>query len=1008
MGLISWLPLTNNAEIKDMCGNNISTLGSQPVYGNTTCILGSGYTFSGSNIKVEGVKITPTMSFSVWVRMTTSGSYHIIDFRDSSGAGIQPIYYNNTSGIQFYSSGGGSEYIPCTLTVNKWHHLVVTVLNGKVTLWQDGTKKGTASATFTIPTMTSFLSVGSRCSNANNFVGNIQDLKVYNHALSTKEIKELSKAKMVDYSFDLKYNLGIFKDTGSLVRMIYDGSGYGNDASLNGIVKRGLGSDIGYSSLRFDGTKSYIEMPTVKKNLTASNFTIEFSINPEESGTRDVIFGDYSLSGSSGFNIERNSGSYSDNRIRVYMDNGSVDVSTTKCKLESGVWTHVAIAYDKSGKTLNIYKNGSLAETFTNIDSVKTKTTDFAPWRIGSDSRDTNVRFNGRMSYFRIYATTLSANDISESYKTRIQIARNGSLFTNRLHEDGIDKSVVFDYKMNTNANSVSEAYIKYDNELYYEDDGSMWVRLFHHNNPASAQFSSSDTFTTGVWKDKNRWFNMGFCNNVNKWELMVKQTLDSAAIPNTGTVSTVYFNTSLNDEEVNRILERLPYIQTEFVVIPIYPILFSSDGTPVIFVGKHDEGVYEITIATDIANKVYEYAYITDGGFLKSSYAVGKAVISSYSGISVGANNELLSDLVSATPFNSEYKYRWIQSKNPMTAVYGDVDATDVTYITSSTVKGRVPKHLQEVEYIQSSGSQYIDTDYAFKTDNTRIEADIMIVTNSSSQSLWGSEEYIASSGNDRNFSAIFHGSNGSYGLYLGAGNVGTISVGLNERHTIKIETHENKVYTVSKDGKQVASGTYTRSMNTADAAYISGTKTAGIGNFYIFSNHNSSRATSYGAIQNVGAMRVYGFKMYDDGIKVRDFIPCYRKEDNMVGLYDTVTKMFFIDDSASSNFAKGANKVVTYNSPAASYGGMYAMKGTSTYIAANNGNSGNWWGAIGAYSLHQNGIPAWSGQIVKSGYLDVYLRVDNVNLDLSSITDTNFKSYSNGEVYSPNIYEY
>lgn len=34
-----------------------------------------------------------------------------------------------------------------------------------------------------------------------------------------------------------------------------------------------------------------------------------------------------------------------------------------------------------------------------------------------------------------------------------------------------------------------------YDTNLYVEPDNSVWIRIFHHNNPASVRFSSSDNF---------------------------------------------------------------------------------------------------------------------------------------------------------------------------------------------------------------------------------------------------------------------------------------------------------------------------------------------------------------------------------------------------------------------------------------------------------------------------------------------------------------------------------
>lgn len=69
---------------------------------------------------------------------------------------------------------------------------------------------------------------------------------------------------------------------------------------------------------------------------------------------------------------------------------------------------------------------------------------------------------------------------------------------------------------------------------------------------------------------------------------------------------------------------------------------------------------------------------------------------------------------------------------------------------------------------------------------------------------------------------------------------------------------------------------------------------------NYDIFLNGASSSMTS--------KSKWYYFKLYDCGVAVRDFIPCYRKSDNVVGMYDTVTKGFFTS-VGSGQFTAGPN---------------------------------------------------------------------------------------------------
>ncbi len=64
--------------------------------------------------------------------------------------------------------------------------------------------------------------------------------------------------------------------------------------------------------------------------------------------------------------------------------------------------------------------------------------------------------------------------------------------------------------------------------------------------------------------------------------------------------------------------------------------------------------------------------------------------------------------------------------------------------------------------------------------------------------------------------------------------------------------------------------------------------------------------------------------------------------------------------------------------------WGGLY-KKNSSAYWVMNNGNSGNWWGATGSFSIYQGGIPGYvggSGVITTTGYNDLYVRIDNVNI--------------------------
>lgn len=83
------------------------------------------------------------------------------------------------------------------------------------------------------------------------------------------------------------------------------------------------------------------------------------------------------------------------------------------------------------------------------------------------------------------------------------------------------------------NFNETAEFLVnEFDLENYRESDGSIWIRVFHHNNPSGGLFASTDNFNAPLYKDANRWFNCQLFNQITngKWELMVKQALTSSA----------------------------------------------------------------------------------------------------------------------------------------------------------------------------------------------------------------------------------------------------------------------------------------------------------------------------------------------------------------------------------------------------------------------------------------------------------------------------------------------
>lgn len=105
------------------------------------------------------------------------------------------------------------------------------------------------------------------------------------------------------------------------------------------------------------------------------------------------------------------------------------------------------------------------------------------------------------------------------------------------------------------------------------------------------------------------------------------------------------------------------------------------------------------------------------------------------------------------------------------------------------------------------------------------------------------------------------------------------------------------------------------------------------------------------------------------------------------------------------ATTWANVASNKITKNTSTGytsfSHGGLVRGNASgNTYMTVNNGTSGNWWGATGAFKAYQGGIPGFNGAIPKSGYIDIYVRVDNL-IDKASF-------YKNNTQICNEFYEY
>ena len=199
-----------------------------------------------------------------------------------------------------------------------------------------------------------------------------------------------------------------------------------------------------------------------------------------------------------------------------------------------------------------------------------------------------------------------------------------------------------------------------------------------------------------------------------------------------------------------------------------------------------------------------------------------------------------------------------------------------------SNTLKGKLDfdKIYQEVEYIESTGTQYIDTG-VIPNINTKIDIEFETIQKGNFGVIFGGEETYKTN---------------SFHLYDSSGNfdIGFGSIPTDFKTSINYNTNIKYTFIMDKNGFNVNGTTGTFSEPTISTN----------SNIFLFM---VKRASSQ-VIDSNAQKRIYYCKLYDNETLVRNLVPCYRKSDNVMGMYDKVSGKFYTN-AGTGTFTKGAD---------------------------------------------------------------------------------------------------
>lgn len=179
----------------------------------------------------------------------------------------------------------------------------------------------------------------------------------------------------------------------------------------------------------------------------------------------------------------------------------------------------------------------------------------------------------------------------------------------------------------------------------------------------------------------------------------------------------------------------------------------------------------------------------------------------------------------------------------------------------------------INYINYIESNGTQYIDTGFKPNQD-TRIVIDFQLMSSELEQT-----PFLARTSSISNSFGIFYPSNGWTADYGDQRIV--VNTALSSTEKILLDFNKNNI-----------------NMNNYIASFNIQTFVSPVNLFLLVRNTN-------GTLSNYAKARLYSCKIYDNNILIRDYYPCV-DENGVVCLYDKVNKEY-VYNSGTGEFIGG-----------------------------------------------------------------------------------------------------
>ena len=405
IGLINYYPFSGNAN--DAVGTLNGTVNGATLTTDRFGSANSAYSFDGVNDFIglnESFNGFTQLTVSAWYKVTgTSSDFQAIVSSDNSGKLVHMQMLTTAPTVNaVYNDGNGAILLNAPIAVlNQWKQVVITAKSGDTRIYENGILLSSSNVTFSNISSADLLRIGSGFMNGRFLIGSIDEVKIYNTALTAAQVQ-------------------------------------------NDYLQSGYSTQFGNSVL-MNGTADYIQPPALLNGTT--QFTIEYWINTSESRSNGsfsqnpTMIGNEIPGASSGeFSIYSNNGFIG---MWGELNSGTQNFLSTK-KINDNRWHHIAASND--GTNVNLFADGIFVG---NIPSGNGLSTSSFPLRIGANNPASIVfvPHQGLFDEVRFWNTARTQTQIVASMNTQLAGNEAGLVAYYDMNRNGQGAGLTVDNK---------------------------------------------------------------------------------------------------------------------------------------------------------------------------------------------------------------------------------------------------------------------------------------------------------------------------------------------------------------------------------------------------------------------------------------------------------------------------------------------------------------------------------------------------------------------------------